>query len=701
MSDDNIEPCSIPLLRDNVEDLDSYDDVMNSTEREERVFLKENEGNREKKRQLENSEESETGDAEEGWTKVRGKGKRTCLRSEIDVNVSNHNFEIYISSKDKMPKQFALARTFQQLNITSINHVKYITPYKVRLHLENEETMKNILECEELIRKGWRIYKAMELSYCYGVIRDVDLDLSEEEILNNISCPFSIEILSLKRLNRKALNVYASTFTPQKPIEREVSIQPTTSYENKNPLGFNQGSPTFAEIVKTSVEIHDIQKKSEQNKSSSNFIEHRRPRMKRTQREQKENQNTTNRQDGFGGVAICVHKSVHSSLQRVRIDNSGMEILCVKLSNFSPIDYILSVYCPPSLIISKSDWDRLLSLYTKKTLILGDFNAHHSNWSNKIDYKGSLMFDALVDSNFITLNNGEATRMRLVNGRLQQSSPDITLVSSDIALQFNWRVINETLGSDHLMVKVSCISNSLINPIVKRNFRKANWTSYKNDTEILFTDLILPVDLQKGYDLFISKINEAAAKNIPLVKYNQNPESKFTPRSFWTKELSHEVAQRRLALAIFRRNPSPNNYIKLKKHISVAQRDIRYARNKDFQNSWSSVDESTTSNEMWHKMSWMKGFRKSKRHINDIEAEKLLRSLAPDYVSPPCPDIRSTNITIECPISIQEQEQVMYEAVSGKLDGCSQLLHSVLSNISIVFNNVNTVIISQDVKAKL
>lgn len=202
MSDDNIEPCSIPLLRDNVEELNNYDDVMNSTEREERVFFKENEENREKKRQLESSDASETGDVEEGWTKVRGKGKKTCLRSEIDVNVSNHDFEIYISSKDKLPKQFALARIFQQSHITRINHVKYLTPYKVRLQLENEETMKNILEREGYIEKGWRIYKAMEVPYCYGVIKDVDLDLSEEEILNNISCPFSIKILSLKRLNR-------------------------------------------------------------------------------------------------------------------------------------------------------------------------------------------------------------------------------------------------------------------------------------------------------------------------------------------------------------------------------------------------------------------------------------------------------------------------------------------------------------------
>lgn len=76
----------------------------------------------------------------------------------------------------------------------------------------------------------------------------------------------------------------------------------------------------------------------------------------------------------------------------------------------------------------------------------------------------------------------------------------------------------------------------------------------------------------------------------------------------------------------------------------------------------------------------MKGFRKSKQHIIDIEAEKLLSSLAPDYVSPPCPDIRSTNITIECPISIQKLEKCIKSKDTSP--GCDDIVsYSMIKNL--------------------
>lgn len=43
----------------------------------------------------------------------------------------------------------------------------------------------------------------------------------------------------------------------------------------------------------------------------------------------------------------------------------------------------------------------------------------------------------------------------MVNNWLKISSPDKTLVSSDIALWFIWQIINETLGSDNVFVKFS------------------------------------------------------------------------------------------------------------------------------------------------------------------------------------------------------------------------------------------------------
>lgn len=43
----------------------------------------------------------------------------------------------------------------------------------------------------------------------------------------------------------------------------------------------------------------------------------------------------------------------------------------------------------------------------------------------------------------------------LVNGMLQHSSPDISFASSDLNLDCSWKVTNETLGSDHLVIQIS------------------------------------------------------------------------------------------------------------------------------------------------------------------------------------------------------------------------------------------------------
>ncbi|KAL4718616.1 hypothetical protein ACJJTC_014054 [Scirpophaga incertulas] len=58
------------------------------------------------------------------------------------------------------------------------------------------------------IEEEWtvRIQKAMEVSQTYGVIRDVDLDLSDEEVFYNISCPEPAVLISSKRLSRRSPN---------------------------------------------------------------------------------------------------------------------------------------------------------------------------------------------------------------------------------------------------------------------------------------------------------------------------------------------------------------------------------------------------------------------------------------------------------------------------------------------------------------
>ncbi|KAF9424762.1 hypothetical protein HW555_000063 [Spodoptera exigua] len=149
---------------------------------------------RPEKRQREGSTEEE-----EGWTEVKGKKKS---RHGSDNSFKEEaNYDVYISSKERLPKQFGMARILKELNIGKIRQVKYLSPFKIRLQFENESAAQSLFACEKILEKGWRLQKAMELSVCYGLIKNVDLDLSDDDILQNISS--STKLLSFKRLNRR------------------------------------------------------------------------------------------------------------------------------------------------------------------------------------------------------------------------------------------------------------------------------------------------------------------------------------------------------------------------------------------------------------------------------------------------------------------------------------------------------------------
>ncbi|KAJ2947634.1 hypothetical protein O0L34_g17435 [Tuta absoluta] len=114
-----------------------------------------------------------------------------------------YNCNISISCLEQLPKQFALAKLFTQLGITNILRVKYVNAYKAILSFENEDNAEKLISSQELLQKRWRIQKSWEVGISYGIIRDMDLNLSEKEILECIRSSNQAEVLSAKRLNRR------------------------------------------------------------------------------------------------------------------------------------------------------------------------------------------------------------------------------------------------------------------------------------------------------------------------------------------------------------------------------------------------------------------------------------------------------------------------------------------------------------------
>ncbi|CAH2087447.1 unnamed protein product [Euphydryas editha] len=144
-------------------------------------------------------EEEETQEEEwEDWSVVKRKEKKL----KEDENL----LQIYIYCKEKLPKQFAMGKLFKENGIIDVLKLKYISPYKARVDMANEDSANKLQSGEGLISRGWKMQKAFEKHESHGVIRNIDLEISDEDIFKSISCPSAAQLVAVKRLKRR--NVY-------------------------------------------------------------------------------------------------------------------------------------------------------------------------------------------------------------------------------------------------------------------------------------------------------------------------------------------------------------------------------------------------------------------------------------------------------------------------------------------------------------
>ncbi|KAF9417095.1 hypothetical protein HW555_005714 [Spodoptera exigua] len=390
---------------------------------------------------------------EEGWIEVRGsKGKK--YKSET--------IEIYISSQDKMPKQFALAKLFKEEGIKDIEKIRDID-----IDLTEDEMLKRI-ECTEpaqlisvqrLMRRnsdgeGWKPSESVRLCFkgsfrpatisvdglrirveqyifpvtqcsrcwklghttqrcpstkiicpkCSGNHNNCETTLfkcpncSGQHMALVRSCPSYLKEKRLREIMAEYNCTYRRALTMYVPVKETNPVDSaTTKTEQKNWSNSQAGKLSFSAVVqKPHVEVT-------------------------TQPPEKDTQYNT---------AKKPQTKPHKPKQTEK-----------------PVEYEtwIEVDAMDSQEIAEEDES--------------DLNAHHTNWSYKTDTRGSQIHDALLESNFVILNDATSyTRVKLVNNVLQTSSPDITLATQDIAIRLNWATTNENLGSDHLIIRAERVS---------------------------------------------------------------------------------------------------------------------------------------------------------------------------------------------------------------------------------------------------
>lgn len=140
----------------------------------------------------------ETNENLNDWHQV---SKRPGKRVRSQQNLEGDLIQICVRSSQVLPKQFALAKLLRDNKIIDITKVKYVNNYKIYITFNKESSAESFLTCTFFSNLGWRCQKTSELGISYGIIKNMDLDLSDEELLDNLRS--DVEIMSIKRLNRR------------------------------------------------------------------------------------------------------------------------------------------------------------------------------------------------------------------------------------------------------------------------------------------------------------------------------------------------------------------------------------------------------------------------------------------------------------------------------------------------------------------
>lgn len=136
-------------------------------------------------------------------TVTRKKYKKNSRSETGETELENCNdgiYEVSLFCVEELPKQMALAKFLRDEDIKNVIKIKYKSPYKVFIKLDDQTQAEKLIASKKLKEKDIRVQFTMQNTVSYGIVKDVDLEMSLKELLDNLTCPY--EVISAKRLNR-------------------------------------------------------------------------------------------------------------------------------------------------------------------------------------------------------------------------------------------------------------------------------------------------------------------------------------------------------------------------------------------------------------------------------------------------------------------------------------------------------------------
>ena len=289
-----------------------------------------------------------------------------------------------------------------------------------------------------------------------------------------------------------------------------------------------------------------------------------------------------------GGAAIIVHSPlpVVTDLQAVALT----VVLDKQIT-------ICSIYLPPHAAFTNADIQSLLDQLPSPFLLLGDFNAHNPLWGGDIlDSEGKV----IEDNNVVLLNDGMMTYHNLYDN--SYSAIDLSICSSDIALDFNWSVNEYLNGSDHFPIHLKFARNVPTEMPPKWKPLDADWAKYKERIKLDRSCESFECHLE-AYTYFTDVMLTSAESSIP--KTTGKLHRPAVP--WWDKKCGTLRKITRRCYKKYKSSGTPTSMVIYQRAMAKQRRCFRKAK----RNSWlyyiNGISSKTPSRVVWRRVQKLAG----------------------------------------------------------------------------------------------
>lgn len=307
----------------------------------------------------------------------------------------------------------------------------------------------------------------------------------------------------------------------------------------------------------------------------------------------------------FGGVAILLKNNI--KMERVSVpEMNSIEAVAVKLKKENC--HLISIYvrhnCPRNAL--KRDFETLFSFCDglENVMLGGDWNSWHTAWGcEEENAYGDILFDFILDSRFILLNDGSKTRINKRN--LSRSTAiDLTMTSANLKEFCEWRVLEDDLGSDHKIVEIT----------LKVNDKKEHSTRRFIDTEKINQE-IGAMNFQELEDIrnLLDKLTDNIVRNTKQVKNN------FIPKAWWNNDINSAKELKLEALRRFNRIANIENLIEVNRRTAELKRKIKIAKINAWIEFVDSINPFTSLAQVWTAIGRIEGRKRKKFNGNLLD----------------------------------------------------------------------------------